>query len=54
MCLMLLPAGNPAWRAAPTVLLRFRSLLAAFVVGTFLVSVVASAYRCSSPPRRTT
>ena len=44
MCPMLLPAGNPAWRAAPTVLLRFRSLFTAFVVGSFLVSVVASAY----------
>src|SRR5215204_1395562 len=44
MCPMLLPAGNPVWRAAPSVLLRFRSLFAAFVVGTFLVSLVASAY----------
>jgi putative ABC transport system permease protein len=41
---MLLPAGNPAWRAAPTVLLRFRSLFAAFAVGALLVAVVASAY----------
>jgi putative ABC transport system permease protein len=37
-------AGNPVWRAAPTVLLRFRSLFAALAVGVFLVSVVASAY----------
>ena len=41
---MPLPAGNPVWRAAPTVMLRFRSLFAAFAVGVFLVSVVASAY----------
>ncbi|MGH2630986.1 MAG: hypothetical protein ACRDHI_10590, partial [Actinomycetota bacterium] len=36
--------GNPVWRAAPTVLLRFRSLFAALAVGTFLVTVVATAY----------
>ncbi len=39
-----LPRGNPVWRAAPTVLLRFRSLFAALAVGVFLVSVVAAAY----------
>ncbi|MET0801744.1 MAG: hypothetical protein ABWZ53_11320 [Actinomycetota bacterium] len=36
--------GNPVWKAAPTVLLRFRSLFAALAVGAFLVSVVATAY----------
>ncbi|HET9311761.1 MAG TPA: hypothetical protein VFP41_11140 [Actinomycetota bacterium] len=39
-----LPRGNPVWRAAPTVLLRFPSLFAALAVGVFLVSVVATAY----------
>jgi len=39
-----LPRGNPVWRAAPTVLLRFRSLFTALAVGVFLVSVVAAAY----------
>ena len=39
-----IPAGNPVWRAAPTVLLRFRSLFLALVVGALLVSVVATAY----------
>ncbi|MGZ8598261.1 MAG: hypothetical protein ACXWXB_08695 [Actinomycetota bacterium] len=36
--------SNPVWRRAPTVLLRFRSLFVALVVGTFLVAVVAAAY----------
>jgi hypothetical protein len=39
-----IPAGDPVWRAAPTVLLRFRSLFVALLVGTLLVSVVATAY----------
>ncbi|HWC70496.1 MAG TPA: hypothetical protein VG993_04960 [Actinomycetota bacterium] len=39
-----LPSGNPVWRAAPLVLVRFRSLFAALAVGTFLVSVIATAY----------
>ena len=39
-----IPAGNPVWRAAPTVLLRFRSLFLALVAGALLVSIVATAY----------
>lgn len=38
------PFADPVWRAAPTVLLRFRSLFAALAVGAFLVAVVSAAY----------